>query len=160
MSQESYELYENGSLDKDLDQLTKPLQKRGIDAAEFEVQADNQETLSQRITSKDRPHFEIRDTEYTTTEETELIVRLNSLTKSTNSGHLHLQNGNRVFYEYSGDDHLKLHAIFGTYSGPVLIRCRAKLNDQLETVKVEIFEIDRLQMELFDETSDPDPEQD
>ena len=150
VSPRAYELYKNGTLDEDLERLTRPLQEGRINSAEFEVQADNQETLSQRITSEDRPHFEIKDPEVTTTiKETEIVATLNSLTKSTNSGYLHLQNGKRIFYRYLGDDNSKLHTIFGNYNGPVKIRCRAKLDDQLDVVSVDVLKIDRMQMEMF-----------
>ena len=160
VSLQGYELHKSGKLDRDLERLTRPLQEGRIDSAEFEVQAANEETLRQRITSEDRPYFEVQDLEATTTTETELVAILNSLTKSTNSGYLYLQREKRVFYRYTGSDHLKLHSIFGNYNGPVKIRCRAKLDDQLEVLSLEIFEIDRMQLDMFDETSDPDPEQD
>ena len=150
VSPRAYELNKNGTLDEDLELLTRPLREGRINSAEYEVQADNQETLSQRITSEDRPHFEIKDPEVTTTiKEIEIVATLNSLTKSTNSGYLHLQNGKRIFYRYLGDDNSELHSIFGNYSGPVKIRCRAKLDDQLDVVCVDVLKIDRMQMEMF-----------
>ena len=53
----SYELYKNGKLNRDLERLTRPLEEGRIDSAELEVQANNGETLSQRITVEDRPTF-------------------------------------------------------------------------------------------------------
>ena len=150
-----YELYKNGELNRDLERLTRPLEKGKIDSAEFEVRSSDGETLSHRVTAEDRPHFEIEDLAVTSTRETQLVAKLNSLTKSTNSGYLYFQNEKRVFYRYLGDDHPKLHSIFGNYDGPVKIRCEAKMDDQLEVVSIDIFEIDRMQKELFDEESSP-----
>ncbi len=160
----SYKLFENGSLDEHLEQLTKPLQEGKIDAADFKVQANNKETLSQRITSDERPYFEVKEPEVkTTTMETELVATLNSLTKTTNSGYLYLlgENGDkRIFYRYKGDDPTKLHTIFGNYSGPVTIRCKAKLDEQLIVLSVDIFDVDRLQLDMFGDALDGGPEED
>ena len=146
----SYESHKKGDLDRDLERLTRPLEPGRIDSAEFQVQEDNKETISQIITAEDRPYFEVKDLTIATTEETELIATLNSLTKSTNSGYLHLSNGRRVFYSYIGEDAQKLYTIFGNYDGPVKIQCRAKLDDQLEVVSLEILDIERMQNDLFD----------
>ncbi len=145
----TYELYKNRKLDKDLALLAKPLVKGRIEAAEFEVRGNNAETLYERITVEDRPYFEITDIAVTTTRETSLVARLNSLTKSTNSGYLHLQNEKRIFYRYSDDDPLNLHAIFGNYDGPVKIQCIAEMDDKLEVLSLEVLHIERLQKELF-----------
>lgn len=151
----SFERYKEGKINKDLDNLTKPLQKNKINAADFEARANNGESLSERITVEDRPYFEIEETVVTTTKDTELIVTLNSLTKSTNSGYLFLTSGKRVFYRYLGDDESKLHSIFGNYSRPVNIQCKAKLDGQLEIVSIDILHIERLQQELFGEAPNP-----
>lgn len=147
-----YELFKNGKLDKDLERLTRPLQEGRINSAEFEVRADDGESFSEQITIEDRPFFELKDLAVTTTTQTHLVVTLNSLRKSTNSGHLYL-NGNQVFYRYVGDDVSKLYSIFGGYSGPVTIRCEAKLDDKLEVLSVEIYDIDRMQMDMFEDAS-------
>lgn len=144
-----YNVYKNRTIDKDLELLTRPLQEGKINSAEFEVRAENHETLRQKIMSEDRPHFEIKDLKVTTTKEKELIATLNSLTKSTNSGWLKLPNKKRLFYRYIGDDYVKLHSIFGNYSGPVKILCREILDENSNIKSLEILTIDRMQMEMF-----------
>ena len=113
----TFEAYKNETIAKELELLTRPLQPGRIDSAEFKVEADNMEAITERITTEDRPLFEIADLAVTTTQETELVVTLNSLTKSTNSGYLYLPKQKRVFYSYTGDDHSKLYSIFGNYEG-------------------------------------------
>jgi len=147
---ETFNIYKDGKLDRDLERLTRPLEKGRIDSAEFEVKSGDGEVISHRITAEDRPHFEIEDLAVTSTRETQLVAKLNSLTKSTNSGYLYLQNGKRVFYRYLGEDCLNLHAIFGNYDGAVKIRCEARMDDQLEVVSLDVFQIERMQNELFD----------
>lgn len=150
VSLEIYELYKKGELNRDLERLTRPLEKGKIDSAEFEVRSSDGEILSHRVTAEDRPHFEIEDIAVTSTRKTQLVAKLNSLTKSTNSGYLYLQNEKRVFYRYLGEDFAKLHSIFGSYDGPVTILCEARMDDQLEVVSLDIFQIERMQKELFD----------
>ena len=147
--------YKDGILDRDLERLTRPLEEGRIDSAEFKVRSGNEEVISHRITAEDRPHFEMEDLAVTSTRETQLVAKLNSLTKSTNSGYLYLQNGKRVFYRYLGEDYLNLHAIFGNYDGAVKIRCEARMDDQLEVVSLDIFQIERMQNDLFDTSSSP-----
>jgi hypothetical protein len=66
--------------------------------------------------------------------ETPLVAKLNSLTKTTNSGYLYLTDGTRAFYRYKGDNPQQLHLLFGTYSGLVRIRCIAHLDANLKIV--------------------------
>ena len=146
----TYELYKSRKIEKDLALLAKPLVEGKIESAEFDVRGSNEQTLNERLTVEDRPLFEITDLAITTTRETELVARLNSLTKSTNSGYLYLQSEKRIFYRYSGDDPSKLLSIFGNYDGPVKIRCIAQMDDNLDVLSLEIFEIDRMQMDMFD----------
>ena len=154
----SFETHKNGDIDRDLERYTRPLEPGRINTTELEVHGANAERFSQKITAEDRPYFELRDLTVTTTEETKLTATLNSLTKSTNSGYLYLPNGRRVFYSYIGEDTQKLYELFGSYDGPVRIQCRAKLDDQLEVVSLEISEIDRLQLDMFDQGASSEPD--
>ena len=146
---ETYEIYKDGKLDRDLERLTRPLEPGRIDSAEFEISSREGESLRHRITAEDRPHFEIDDLAVTSTQEMKIVAKLNSLTKSTNSGYLHLQNEKRVFYRYIGDDQTKLHTIFGSYDGPIIIQCKAHMDDRLEVVSLDVYQIERMQGELF-----------
>lgn len=153
----SYKLYKDGKLKKDLDYLTRPLVEGGIDAADFKVRANNGETFSQRVTAEERPYFENKDIEETTTKEMEITAILNSLTKTTNKGRLYLLDGRRVSYRYSGDDYSNFCSIFGTYNGAVKMQCKVKLNEQSEPVFLDILQIERVQQEMFGEAPNPTP---
>lgn len=149
----SYEGYQNGDLDRDLERLTRPLEQGRIDSAKFEAQTSDENTISQQVAAVDRPVFEIEDLAVASTTKLNLTVILNSLTKSTNSGWLFLPNGKRAFYRYVGDEPDKLHSIFGGYAEEVQIRCEARMDDQLEVISVDIFEIAPLQASLFEDNS-------
>lgn len=149
----SYEDFKSGDLDRDLERLTRPLEQGRIDSAEFEAQAGDKRTIAQQVAAADRPVFEIEDLVVASTTQLNLTVILNSLTKSTNNGWLYLPTGRRVFYRYIGDEPDKLHSIFGGYAEAVQIRCEAHMDDKLEVISVNIFEIEPLQPSLFEETS-------
>ena len=149
VSLDVYEVYKSGTIDKDLDKLTSPLVEGHIDSAEIEAQSIDGEVLRERITVNDRPYFETGDLAITSTKETWLYARLNSLTKSTNSGWLHLTDGTRVFYKYVGDDKQQFHKIFGTYDGLVYVQCTAKMDENLKVVSLDVFKMERTQKDLF-----------
>ena len=119
-----------------------------IDAAEIEARSEDGNVLRERITVEERQYFE--NVEVTSTREMKLVVRLNSLTKTTNSGYLYLQDGKRVSYRYLGDDNQQLHFIFGAHSDPVQVRCKARMDENLDVLSLDIFEIERVQGGLFD----------
>ena len=147
---EIYELFKGGSLDSDLNRITSPLVEGRIDAAEIEVRSVDGNVLRERITVEERPYFESGDLAVTSTRETWLVARLNSLTKSTNSGWLYLNDGTRAFYRYVGDAPQQLHAMFGTYDGLVRIRCTADMDENLKIVSLDMVEIERIQGNLFE----------
>jgi hypothetical protein len=151
---EVYELFKSGDIDKDLDRLTSPLVEGRIDAAEVEARPTDGEVLRERITAEERPYFESGDLAVTSTRETWLVARLNSLTKSTNSGFLNLNDGTRAFYRYIGDNPQQLYAIFGTYDGLVRIRCKANMDENLKVVDLEMIAIERVQGDLFETSSE------
>ena len=47
------------------------------------------------------------------------------LVKSTNGGWLWLSDGTRAYYRYAGNNPNGLHQLFGTYDGPLRIKCVA-----------------------------------
>ena len=150
VSKKTYDLYKSGKINKDLERLTRPLEKGRIESAEFEAKSSDGNSLSHRITAEDRPFFEIDDLEIAHTQEIQLEAKLNSLTKSTNSGYLHLPGEKRVFYRYLGNNPSNLHSIFGNYDGTVTIQCKAHMDAKLDVVSLDIFQIERLQKDLFD----------
>jgi len=147
VSADVYEVFKSGLIDPDLSKVARPLVPGKIDAAELVVTTD-QATTRERITAEERPLFDTASITVTTTQETWLEGQFNSLTKTTLGGHFILIDGTRVFYEYKGDAPDGFPAVFA-YSGPVRVRCIAHLDENLKVNKLEIFEVVRLQRELF-----------
>jgi len=149
----AYEVFKEGEIDKDLELITRPLVEGKIDAAEIEATSGVGNAISERITVEERPYFEMEDLAVTSTQMAQIIVTLNSLTKTTNSGFLHLTDGSRVFYRYQGEDPHRLHTVFGTHGGPVKVRCEAKMDENLRVISVDIYEVEAFQGSIFDDFS-------
>jgi hypothetical protein len=114
--------------------------------------------LRECIEAEDRPYFATSEAVSTSTRETWLTAKLNSLTKSTNSGWQYLIDGTRVFYRYKGENERELHNLFGSYDGLVRVRCVAHLDDSLKVVTVDVLDIERVQGHLFYDIPKPGPD--
>jgi hypothetical protein len=64
-------------------------------------------------------------------------------------GHFILIDGTRVFYEYKGDNPEGFRGLFAYR--PMRMRCVAHLDENLKVNKLEIFEVERIQGNLFHE---------
>ena len=146
---EIYELFKSGLLDADVNKVTSPLVEGHIDAAELEARSPDGLILRERITAAERPYFEITDVVATSTTETWLVAMLNSLTKSTNGGHLYLSDGTRACYRYVGENPQQLHQLFGMYDGPVRVRCVAHMDENLKVVSLDVSDVERAQGDLL-----------
>ena len=144
-----YNIYKNKLINKDLGKLIRPLREGHIESAELLVTDRNNKVLSEQIDVSDRACFEGEELEVTSTREAWLIGKLNSLTKSTESGYINLTDGARVFYAYVGNNPQALHSIFGTYDGPVRVWAVAHLDESLKPIRLEISEIERVQGGAF-----------
>ena len=147
---ETHDTFESRIIDRHLDKLTSPLVIGRIDAAELETRPTKGEALRERITAEERHYFEVEKAVDSTTGKTKRIVTLNSLYKSTNNGTLRLPDGTLAPYRYKGDDNSSLYSIFGSENGPVLVQCEEKLDQNKKVVSLDIFTIERLQLDLFD----------
>jgi hypothetical protein len=134
-----FDLFKEGTIDSDLDKMTAPLQEDAINA--FEIKHDEQEYPDLRLEASDRPYFaKPRQTRTTTTQETELIGTLNSLSKTSHSGVFIMDSGKRIRYRLAGED-MGLHYSRFAHLGQVRVRCIAKLNNDLDVVSIEISDI-------------------
>jgi hypothetical protein len=157
MPLEVYELFKAGTLDGDLNKITSPLAEGKIDAAEIEARAVDGTVLRERIEASERQYFQTTDTVTTTTKETWLTVRLNSVTKTTNRGFLFLLDGTRASYTYKGDNPVKLYALIA-HDGPVRVRCVAYMDENLKPTSVDIYDLEKIQGDLFPHPPDDAPE--
>ena len=141
---EVYQRLKNRSLDSDLNRIASPLQKDHINAAEITATTTTGESVSERIEEKERKYFEATNSSVTSTKETSLVVKLNSLTKTTLSGYLYLNDGSRAFYHFTGDNQTNFVNLF-SHHGLVKARCVAQLDENLKPTRIEILDAERVQ---------------
>jgi hypothetical protein len=146
---EIYELFKSGSLDPDMNKMMKPLQTEHIERVELSASSATGETIRETVIADERPYFDTTEVVTTSTRETSVVVKLNSLTKTTDSGWLYLGDGSRVFYQYTGVNPAKLHALFA-YDGPVRVTCIAHMDESSRVVQLDISDLERTQLGLFD----------
>ena len=145
---ESYKVFKTRAIDGDLDRITTPLVKDRIEEAEITVKSA-EHIAQEKISLAERPYFKVDDEAVTSTRETWLDGRLNSLTKSTNSGWLLLTDGTRVFYNYKGDDKELIYELFGTCHGLVRVQCVAHMDKNLKIISLDVSKMERIQGSLF-----------
>ena len=133
------DLLKEGTIDSDLDKMTAPLREDAIDG--FEIKHDGEEYPDLRLEASDRPYFaKPRQTRTTTTQETELVGTLNTISKTSHSGYFIMDSGKRVRYRLAGEDMGVLYSRFA-HLGQVRVRCTAKLDNDLDVVSIEISDI-------------------
>jgi hypothetical protein len=146
----AFELFKSGMIDNDIFKMIRPLEKGQIDAIDITAKSEGVEPSTEHITYDDKPAFEIEEIETTTTREVDIPIRLNRLTKSTNNGSAFLGNGNQVPFEYKGDDPNRLYRLFA-YNGPLRAHCVAKLDENLQVLRLEIMDLEKISGDLFPE---------
>jgi hypothetical protein len=143
-----YEVFKAGTLDADLAKIVSPLRVGHIDAAEIEARSADGVVLRERVEVAERPYFEVTESVTVSTQRTSLVVRLNSVTKSTNRGFLYLLDGTRVSYTYRGEDPVKLYRLIA-HDGPLRIECVAYMDENLKPTAVDVYDLEKVQGELF-----------
>jgi hypothetical protein len=143
-----YNIYKSQLIDQEIGKIVRPLQRGRIDAAEI-IAETGAVPIRERIEASEREYLDSEEVTVTTTKESWITGKLNSLTKSTNSGYLYLTDGTRVFYKWGGENPAKLHQIFGTYDGPVRVFGVAHMDESLKVIEIDINDIEKLQGELF-----------
>ena len=149
-----YEHFKTGVIDNDLNKIVRPLETDHIDTAEIRVQLEDNRALNEKITSEEKPYFDVQETTVVSTTPVWLVAKLNSFTKTTNSGWLWLSDGSRVFYNYVGDDPIRFLSMF-SYNGPVKILCIAQMDANLKVNRVDASNIVRTQSDLFPDLETP-----
>lgn len=151
---DTHKLLESKLLDKDLDRITSPLCDGGIHSAEIQVTSKDK-VLQENINFSERMYFINDVKEVVSTKEEWIEVQINSLTQSTNNGFLYLGNGNRVPYRYKGEIPQKLNSAFGAhYRQSIRAQCVAHMDENLEIIRVDIYDIEPIQPNLFPESEE------
>ena len=143
-----FTLYKEGAVAGDLAKVVKPLQEDKIDKAEIFAESQD-EQLHESVTVHEKSYFEDNEIVATKTDVMWLQGTFNSLYKSTNKGFFILSNGNRVAYKLVAEHPENLYEYF-IYPGLVRVRCIAELDENLKPILLEIDDVEKVQMDIFD----------
>lgn len=146
---EHYGFFKDGIIDNDLAKIVKPLETGRIDSSTIELAStDTPEPLRETILASEKAYFETDQPPATSTKEVWLTGRINTMTKSTNSGYAILTDGTRVYFKLVCPSPERFYGLFG-HPGMVKIYCVAHLDENLKPTQLDVSEIMPLQIELF-----------
>ncbi|HWS18821.1 MAG TPA: hypothetical protein VN223_12430, partial [Candidatus Elarobacter sp.] len=137
-----FEILDKGVIDNDLDKMAAPLREDFIDA--FEIRHDAAESPDLHIDAADRPYFARPRREAATTQELALTGTMTSISKMTNSGVFVIENGRKVRFKFSDPEKLPEFYMQFAHLGAVRVRCKAKLDDNLDVISIEISDVQAL----------------
>ncbi len=146
-----YECFKQGLIDNDLEKITKPLETGRINSSAIIVDVQP-EPESELITAQERPLFEVAGVTTTQTGKTWLTGLINTMTKTTKGGFVYLNDGTRVSFHLVGEHPERFYSLFG-HNGLVKMLCVANMDENLRPTSLDVYDIQRLQPDLF-----PEPE--
>jgi hypothetical protein len=142
ISREDYDILEKGVIDSDLDRMASPLRQDYIDG--FEIRHEDRESPDLRLEASDRPYFAKSRREAATTQDVTLIGSMTSISKRTNSGLFVIENGRKVRFKFSDPEKMPDLYLQFAHLGNVRVRCKAKLDDNLDVISIEISDVQPL----------------
>jgi hypothetical protein len=151
-----YNIFKAETIDADIAKIVRPLERGRIDAAEIIAMAETMAPIRERIDASERQYLEANELVVASTKEAWITGQLNSLTKSTEAGHIYLTDGTRVPYRWVGGPSGRLHHIFGTYAGVVRVYGVVYLDENLKPTRIDISDIERVQGDLLGGGGDVD----
>lgn len=148
VSLSDFNIFKDKMIETDLARIVRPLESGHIDESKISVNGSGHVPLDEKITAAERPLFDIAESAITTTKETWITGQINSMTKSTNSGYMYLNDGSRVHFKLKGDNPSLYYGLFG-HEGLVRVRCVAHVDDSFRPTELDVYEMIPLQLSLF-----------
>lgn len=145
---EVLDLFQNKVVAADLNKITDPLSEGKINEAAIIVQKVDESNIEERINIEEKQFFSVDNIDTTITPETWLQGTINTLTKSTNNGKFILNDGNHVPFHLCMDRPEDYYHFFAS-KGFVRIRCIAHLDEYLKPIRLDVYDIEEIQYELF-----------
>jgi len=140
------ELLQDGLIDADLDRMTAPLREDAVDL--FEIRREGESAPSLHLDASDRPYFSRVRREAATTAELSMIGTMTTISKNNNSGVFVAENGRRIRFRFTNEEKLpELYRQFA-HLGPVRIKCRAKLDENLDVISIDITDVEPVQSRI------------
>lgn len=143
---EVYQIMKEKTIDADLSKLASIIDDENIEKLSIAYKKDNEE-ISESIDSHDKKFFDVDNEIISETRDVWVTCKINTLTKSTNRGQAYLSNGSRVGFKLVAETPENLYRHF-VHKGWVKMYCKAKLDENLNPVELEVFNIEDLETEL------------
>ncbi|MFC1538895.1 hypothetical protein ACFL6H_05685 [Candidatus Latescibacterota bacterium] len=143
-----FELYRSGVLADDINKIVSPIKEGKIDSGYIISPKHDGKELTTEIFYSEKSYFDVEKIEITKTEEIELTGILNSLTKTTNKGRFILSNGAQITYFLAMEQPEDYYPLFA-HKGSVRVKCYAHLDESLTVIRIDIIDIEKIQLELF-----------
>ncbi len=145
LTRDQYELLLSQRVDRQLSQMVSPLAPKRIDR--FQMLRSEVELAT--VDANQRDYFDYREVlEGQSTEGTEIIGTLNSLTKTSLRGTFYTMDGIHVPYRYTGGDIAQLLRGFATRE-PLRVRGRIRYGVDGLPTSVEVQEMEPIQRTFF-----------
>ena len=134
------EILQKGIIDSDLDKMASPLREDAVNS--FEIRHGDKEAPDLHIAASEKSYFARARKEKTRTQELSLTGTMMSLSKNTNGGTFITDAGRRIRYKFTNEE--KLAELYQSFShlGLVVVRCTAKLDDNLDVIAIEISDVE------------------
>ncbi len=146
-SLDAYNVLKAELIDSDLAKIVAPLEAGKVDETSISATGDGAK-LEENVTSTDKQYFDVVKVTATSTAETWLVGSINSMTKSSNSGHIYLSDGTRVHYKIKGERPERFYPLF-SHGGNVRVKCVANLDDSLKPTRLDMYDMSLMQPTLF-----------
>ncbi|MFC1650258.1 hypothetical protein ACFL2X_01670 [Candidatus Latescibacterota bacterium] len=143
-----FELFKTGAIAEDIKKIVSPIEEGKIDSGFILSRKDDDGELKTGIDLTEKAFFEVEKKDITKTDKLELTGILNSLTKTTNKGRFILSNSSQVTYFLAMDRPEDYYHLFA-HKGSVRVKCYALLDESLTVTKIDIIDIEKIQLELF-----------
>jgi len=147
VSNDVYNIYQEGLIKQDLSRLVAPLKINGVDAVKLSAKT-RKGRISEDITSRQKSLFGYTPEESTQTKEMTLVGFIISLNKEWNGGSFRLQDGSRVSYKLKSDHPQTMYEHF-VHKGLVRVNCVAHLDESLKPIRIEIRGIEDMEPRML-----------
>lgn len=141
-------MYKTKLVSSDLNKIAEPLSKGKIDSTKLLVKDPSDNIFEENISFDEKKYFDVENIEITTTKEIWLEGIINALTKSTNNGKFILTNGDHVPFHMCMERPQDYYHFF-SFKGYVRVKCIAHLDESLKTTRLDIYDIQETQINLF-----------
>jgi hypothetical protein len=139
VNRDDFEILDKSVIDSDLEKMVSPLRQDLIDA--FEIKHHEREAPDLRIEASERPYFARPGREAIITQEVTLVGTMTLISKTTNSGVFVTDDGRKVKVKFSDADNVTDFYLKFAHLGLVRVSCKAKLDDDLDVISIEVGDV-------------------